>query len=152
MAQVEEGIGEKIPKGADVVTWMVRWAGELISKYSPGRDGKTPYERIRGERCRVPLAMFGETVLYLPLKTATIFKQEGGGMVMGQEEAAGKQNENVEELKERIKDLEDTLVEHWEYNNKEDDKKTPILKVPAKPTEQERMEHWNSHPREQGRI
>ena len=70
MAQLEYGIGGKIPKGANIIPWMVRWAGELITKYAPGYDGKIPYERLRGEPCRVPLAMFGGIVLYLPLKTA----------------------------------------------------------------------------------
>ena len=31
--------------------------------------GKTPYERIRKEDCVTPLAPFGETIMYLPLKT-----------------------------------------------------------------------------------
>lgn len=76
MAQLEDGIGEKIQKGANIIPWMVRWAGELISKYALGFDGKSPYERLRGERCKVPMAMFGEVVLYLPLKTAKSLQEE----------------------------------------------------------------------------
>ena len=76
IAQMEEGIQEKIQNGSNIIPWIVRWAGELISKYALGFDGKTPYERIRGERCRVPMAIFGECVLYLPLKTAKSFKEQ----------------------------------------------------------------------------
>ena len=58
------------------MAWLAKWAAELISKYSTGDDGKTPYERIRQERCEVPLVPFGELVMYLPMKTATSSKGE----------------------------------------------------------------------------
>ena len=48
---------------------MARWAGEIISKHPPGEDGKTLYERIRKEACQVSLVRFGESVMYLPMKT-----------------------------------------------------------------------------------
>lgn len=38
MAQLEDGIGEKVPKGAGIIRWMVRWAGEVVSKYALGYD------------------------------------------------------------------------------------------------------------------
>ena len=34
MAHLGDGIGEKIQKGAHIIPWMVRWAGEIISKYA----------------------------------------------------------------------------------------------------------------------
>ena len=67
--QVEQGIGQKIWDGAPVMAWMRRWAAEFISKHSPGDDGKTAYERIRNECCKVLVVPFGEAVMYLPLKT-----------------------------------------------------------------------------------
>jgi len=33
-----------------------------------GKDGKTPYERRRGRKCRVPVVPFGETVWYKEIK------------------------------------------------------------------------------------
>ena len=48
---------------------MMRWAAELVTKYQTGKDGKTSHERIRGRACNKPLAIFGEKVLYLPLKS-----------------------------------------------------------------------------------
>ena len=59
---VEQHAGVKIPEQSPIMAWMVRWAAELISKYSRGDDGKSPYERIRGEPSNVPLVPFGETV------------------------------------------------------------------------------------------
>ena len=58
------------------MAWMARWAAELLSKYAPGDDGRIPYERIRKESCQVPLVPFGETVMFLPMKTATSSKGE----------------------------------------------------------------------------
>ena len=74
--QIECGIQGKIPDDAPVFAWMIRWAGELISKYAIGDDGKTAYERIRGEPCMVPVIPFGEAVMYLPLRIAKHNKGE----------------------------------------------------------------------------
>ena len=76
IAQIEDGMKDKIPKGSNIIPWLVRWSGELLSKYALVYDGKTPYERLRGERSKVPLATFGEAVLYLPLKTAKPLKEQ----------------------------------------------------------------------------
>ena len=73
---MEEDIDQKIPKGSNIIAGMVRWAAELISKYSVGCDGKSSYERIRQERSKVPIAMFGEVALYLPLETANALKEQ----------------------------------------------------------------------------
>lgn len=59
-----------IEQNSPIHTWMVRWCGELISKYSLGKDGKTAYERIRGQPCRRQIVQFCESVLYLPLDVA----------------------------------------------------------------------------------
>ena len=67
---VEQRVGIKIPDQAPIMAWLVRWAGELISKYSRGDDGKSPYERTRGKPSNVPLVPLGEQVLYLPMETA----------------------------------------------------------------------------------
>ena len=72
--QVETNTKRKIQDNAPIMAWMVRWAAELISKYSMGDDGKSPYERIRQERCVVPLVPFGEFVMYLLLKTVRRYK------------------------------------------------------------------------------
>ena len=73
--QLESGIRCKIPDDVPIMSWLVKWAAEVLSKYAPGDDGRTPYERIRQETCVVPIAPFGETVLYLPF---TIVKRSKG--------------------------------------------------------------------------
>ena len=68
--QLEHCIGEALPDQLPIMAWMARWAAKLISKYFPGDDGKLLYERIRQEQCMVPLANFGEVVMYLTMKSA----------------------------------------------------------------------------------
>ena len=63
-----------------------------------------------------------------------------GGVVAGQEMEAG-----TEEFKKKIKGLEEILMEHWEYNGDRDGDSVPTLKVPADPTEKERLEHEVTH-------
>ena len=69
-SQIEHNTRQGIRDDTPIMAWLVRWAVELISRHAPAEDGKSAFERIRKEKCVVPLAMFGETVLYLPLKTA----------------------------------------------------------------------------------
>ena len=69
--QVEQGIKERIFDNAPIMAWLVRWAAELLSKYPFGDDGRIPFERIRNEACAVPLVPFGETIMHLPLQTAS---------------------------------------------------------------------------------
>ena len=74
--QLEYHIKCKVPDEAPIKSWLLKWADELLSKYSTGDDGETPYERIRQESCAVPIAPFGETVMYLPLTTVKRSKGE----------------------------------------------------------------------------
>ena len=66
---IEHNIKCKVPGDAPIMSWLVRWAAELLSNYDVGDDGKTPYERVHKEDCMTPLVPFGETVTYLPLET-----------------------------------------------------------------------------------
>ena len=74
--QVECGIRDKVPDNSPIMAWLVRWVAEVLSKYSVGDDNKSPYQRIRKEDCVVPLVPFGESVMYLPLRTVRNTKGE----------------------------------------------------------------------------
>ena len=57
--------GEKaVKRDCDAMKWMVRWAAALVSRYQIGSDGQTAHERIKGRKCRGPIAIFGESVWY----------------------------------------------------------------------------------------
>ena len=66
----------KVPNESPIIPWMARWAAELLSQHSPGEDGRTPFERIRGEKCVVPVIPFGEQVMYLQMKIVQRSKGE----------------------------------------------------------------------------
>lgn len=44
--QVKIEVGISLDKLDDLMSWMVRWAGELITKYSLGKDKKIAHERL----------------------------------------------------------------------------------------------------------
>ena len=66
--QLEENMQRKLPDTSPMMAWLVRWATELLTKYSCGDDGRSAHERLHGETCITPLVPFGESVLYLPFK------------------------------------------------------------------------------------
>ena len=66
---IEGETGMSFDKHLPIMTWIVRWAGELLSKYSIGNDRKTSYERIRGQLCRRPIVQSCESIPYLPPRT-----------------------------------------------------------------------------------
>ena len=74
--QLESGLQQRLPDDSPIMVRLIRWAGEFISKYVIGDDGKTVYERIRGEQYAVPIVPFGEAVMFLPFKTAKHTKGE----------------------------------------------------------------------------
>lgn len=51
----------------NLTLWMIRRAGEIITKCSDGSDGKIACKRIGGQPCRRPIVQFGESLLYPPL-------------------------------------------------------------------------------------
>ena len=67
-----------------------------------------------------------------------------GGVVADRSGAAGSEEETMEQLKQKVKDLEEFLVDKWEYNQAGED---PVLtlRMPAKPSEQEWNEHQVTH-------
>ena len=52
--------------------WLIRWAASLVSLYQVGTDGRTAHQRVRGRTCKVPIAKFGERVLYKEMKDGKV--------------------------------------------------------------------------------
>ena len=67
--QVEDNAQIKLDCAEVLTTWMVRWAAMAQSRYLVGKDGLTAYERRKGRRCNIPVAVFGEKVWYKELRT-----------------------------------------------------------------------------------
>ena len=45
-----------------VTAWLVEHAGDLISKYHVGVDGKTSYERAKSKKFNKDMCEFGEII------------------------------------------------------------------------------------------
>ena len=57
-------VGRKIEPDEPIMPWLIRWAAMALSRYSRGKDGKTPYQRQIGRSCDIEVVPFGEIVLY----------------------------------------------------------------------------------------
>jgi len=55
-------VGERIAADAPVMAWLIRHAGWLITRFSMGTSGRTPYEQLRGRGYRGELVEIGERV------------------------------------------------------------------------------------------
>eukprot|EP00972_Heterocapsa_arctica_P075682 11162978-Heterocapsa_arctica.AAC.1 len=56
------------PRHAEM-TWLVEYAGVLITRHKVRPDGRTGFEAVRGKRASLPICWFGKKVLDLPSKT-----------------------------------------------------------------------------------
>ena len=59
-----------------IMKWMVEHVGYLISRFTVGKDGKTPYDRWKGKRSTRPTCEFGEKILYMPLRSSKGAKED----------------------------------------------------------------------------
>ena len=57
---LEMRLETEIPSNHNILAWLV--AGTVVNRYEVGRDGKTPYERLRGKQSRLIGLEFGEKV------------------------------------------------------------------------------------------
>ena len=71
--------------------------------------------------------------------------------VSGQERAAGADEQEMEELKKQVKDVEEVLIEQWKYNATPENGDALTFKTPAKPIEEEWKEHQVTHTHTQSR-
>eukprot|EP00972_Heterocapsa_arctica_P011557 1693072-Heterocapsa_arctica.AAC.1 len=62
-------IKTEIGSGHALMTWLVEYAGVLITRHMVRPDGRTGYEAVRGKRASVPICGFGEKILHLPART-----------------------------------------------------------------------------------
>ena len=67
--QLEQNMKQRLFETSLAMAWLVRWAAELLSKYSCGDDGRASHGRLHGEKCTTTLVPFGESVTYFPMKT-----------------------------------------------------------------------------------
>ena len=64
---LEKHLGHRLAADACVLTWLVQHAGNTLTMFEIGDDGKNPYQRLRGKKFRAELIEFGEQVQFMPL-------------------------------------------------------------------------------------
>ena len=60
---LESRIKSSIGDSDAIMEWIIPHSAHLISKYSVGHDGMTPYERLTGKKWRRPICEIGDIVL-----------------------------------------------------------------------------------------
>ena len=60
---VEEIIGQEIEVDIPAFEWLVEHAADLITRYQTGKDGKTPFQRLRGKNATGEIYTFGSRVM-----------------------------------------------------------------------------------------
>ena len=66
---LEARIGAEIPEDHNIIPWLIKHAAASLNRYNVGKDGLTPYRRLRGKNFRKEVADFGESVWYLKPKS-----------------------------------------------------------------------------------
>jgi hypothetical protein len=61
---VDEKFGVQIDVRHPVITWLCDYTGYMMNRMEVARDGKTPYERVKGKKAEVIGLEFGERVLW----------------------------------------------------------------------------------------
>ncbi len=49
---LEARMGEKVEVTGNIMAWLIEHSADILNKFQVGRDGRTPYERLKGKRFR----------------------------------------------------------------------------------------------------
>ena len=117
--------GELDRNGA-VIQWAVRWAAVMLSCFKVGVDGMTAYQRIRGRKCKMPVAVFGERVLFKELRDGKadrgkIDSDWKSGVWLGVRGRTG----------EHIVGTSDGVVKAWSVRRRPEEEKWDMVEINA---------------------
>lgn len=54
----------EVPARYSVVPWLIEYSAVFLNRYGVGKDGNTPFERLKGRCARTLGVAFGESVLW----------------------------------------------------------------------------------------
>ena len=63
---LDRRLGIRVPNDWCVIPWLAEHAGNILTLFEVGKDGKTPFQRLRGRKLKAQLVEFGERVHFLP--------------------------------------------------------------------------------------
>ena len=73
---LEARLGIKIAPNSPAFAWMVSHAANIITMCEIGKDGRVPYQRVRGRKMQPDLVEYAESIMCLPLKHLEMGKAE----------------------------------------------------------------------------
>ena len=73
---LEARLGVKVLPTSPAFAWLVSHAANIITLCEVGKDGRVPYQRLRGRKMQPELVEYGECVMCLPLKHLEMGKAE----------------------------------------------------------------------------
>ena len=68
---LQTNIGWEVEASEPITPWLIRWAAMAVSRYSRGKDGRSPYERQKRIICDMEVVPFDEVVLHRLPEVAT---------------------------------------------------------------------------------
>lgn len=75
-ARLGDKFGKKLGMDMSAMKWLIRWAGEVPTRYTYGRGGETAWQMRINEQCKAATVSFAEKVAYLQLSTAEVHKRK----------------------------------------------------------------------------
>ncbi len=60
---LEKRVGEPIPITHKVMPWLIEHCADILNKFQVGKDGRTPYERLKGKQFHGTVLEFGAQVM-----------------------------------------------------------------------------------------
>ena len=73
---LEARLGTKMKPTSPAFAWMVSHAANIITMCEIGKDGRVPYQRLRGRKMQPDLVEYAEGIMCLPLKHLEMGKAE----------------------------------------------------------------------------
>ena len=64
LSALERKTGARIPSKHPIMAWLVEHAGDVVTKYLQGSDGRTGFERLFGKQVHEEGLEYGERLLY----------------------------------------------------------------------------------------
>ena len=144
-------LGRKLVPGSALFAWLIIHASTLINLYEVGKDGRVPYQRLRGRKLQADLLEFGECVHFQPLDHSKLGKAElrwmngvflgirlsSGEKLVGNEDGVFKvrsMRRKLESDRWDVSQLEGISSFPWKpYQGSEDDKILIRPPIPAAP-------------------
>ena len=61
---LEKKVGERLSVAHPMFPWLVEHAGDVLTKFLVGEDGRTAYERTKGKKCSGEMYQFGASIMH----------------------------------------------------------------------------------------